>query len=206
MHQQVIHEGKKYPCRECDHQATSKRHLTQHQHGVHEGKKYPCRECDHHATSKGNLSGHQQVIHEGKTYPCSECEYQATPKSHLTLHQQAVHEGKKYPCRECDYQATTKSSLTQHQQAVHEGKSTHAGNVTTRLLQRVIFLNTNKFCIKGRNTFVICAAMKQLRITSLRNTRIECIGSQQYNHDAVACNYSRSMVLIILEYSFDGHL
>ena len=28
MHQQVIHEGKKYPCRECDHQATSKRHLT----------------------------------------------------------------------------------------------------------------------------------------------------------------------------------
>ena len=85
-------------------------------------------------------------------------------------------------------------------------KSTHAGNVTTRLLQRVIFLNTNKFCIKGRNTFVICAAMKQLRITSLRNTRIECIGSQQYNHDAVACNYSRSMVFNILEYSFDGHL
>ena len=85
-------------------------------------------------------------------------------------------------------------------------KRTHAENVTTRLLQRVIFLNTNKFCIKGRNSLVICAAMKQLRITSSRNTRIECIGSQQYNHDAVACNYSRSMVFNILEYSFDGPL
>ena len=73
----IIYEGKKYPCRVCDYQATTKGCLAQHQRSVHEGKKYPCRECDHQTTSKSDLNKHQRAIHEGKKYPCRQCDYQA---------------------------------------------------------------------------------------------------------------------------------
>jgi hypothetical protein len=46
-HQQAIHEGKKYPYRGCNHQATIKGSLSKHQRAIHGGKKYPCRKCDH---------------------------------------------------------------------------------------------------------------------------------------------------------------
>jgi hypothetical protein len=94
-HQEVIHEGKRYPCGECDYEATSKDHLTEHQQAIHIGKKYP---CDHQATSKGNLTQHKRAIHEGKKNPCSECDYQSTTKGSLTQHHKVKHEGKKYPC------------------------------------------------------------------------------------------------------------
>ena len=55
LHKQSVHEGVKYPCRQCDYKATSKGNLTQHKRVVHEGVKYPCRQCDHKATSKGHL-------------------------------------------------------------------------------------------------------------------------------------------------------
>ena len=40
------HEGKKYPCRECEYQAATNGSFAQHQRTIHEGKKYPWRECD----------------------------------------------------------------------------------------------------------------------------------------------------------------
>ena len=61
------------------------------------GKKYPCEECDFQATQKINLTTHQQSVHMGKKYPCKECDYKATTKGSLTTHQQSVHIGKKYP-------------------------------------------------------------------------------------------------------------
>ena len=96
-YQEAIHEGKKYPCRECDYQATSKGHLVRHQQELHDGKKYTCRECEFQATTNGSLTQHQQAVHEGKKYPCSECDHQATAKGDLIQHQRALHEGKKYP-------------------------------------------------------------------------------------------------------------
>ena len=66
--------------------------LTQHQRVTHEGKNYPCRECDHRAASNGNLTRHQQAIHKGKKFPCMESDYQATSKGSLNQHQQAIHE------------------------------------------------------------------------------------------------------------------
>ena len=54
--------------------AATKGSLAQHQRSVHEGKKYPCRECDHQATSKSDLNKHQRAIHEGKKYPCRACD------------------------------------------------------------------------------------------------------------------------------------
>ena len=55
----------------------TKSDITQHQKAVHEGKKYPCRKCDHLANRKSSITQHQQVITEGKKYHCRECEYQA---------------------------------------------------------------------------------------------------------------------------------
>ena len=51
-HKGAVDEGVKYPCRQCDHQATSKSHLARHKRVVHEGIKFTCRQCDNHLTSK----------------------------------------------------------------------------------------------------------------------------------------------------------
>ena len=93
------------------------------------GKKYPCDECDFQATQKSNLTKHHQSVHMGKKYPCGECCYQATETGSLNQHMLAIHMGKKYPCGECDYQASSKSNITAHQQSVHMGKKDSCGNV-----------------------------------------------------------------------------
>ena len=64
---------------ECDHQATSKSHITQHQQTINEATKYPC--------IKGSLAQDQQAIHEGKKFQCKECDHQATVTSGLTSEQ-----------------------------------------------------------------------------------------------------------------------
>ena len=44
----------KYPCGQCEYQATTKGSLSEHRRAVHEGIKYPCGQCQHQATTKGN--------------------------------------------------------------------------------------------------------------------------------------------------------
>ena len=41
----------KYSCWQCDHEVTSKGDLNRHKRAVHEGAKYPSRQCCHKATS-----------------------------------------------------------------------------------------------------------------------------------------------------------
>ena len=55
--------------------------------------KYPCGQCEYQATTKGNLDQHRRSVHEGIKYPCGQCEYQATRKSSLDQHKRSVHEG-----------------------------------------------------------------------------------------------------------------
>ena len=78
QHQQQIHKGKKYQCRECDYQATEKSCLVQHQRDIHEIKKYLSREFDYQPTAKGSLIKHQQSQHIGRKYPCNLCSYLST--------------------------------------------------------------------------------------------------------------------------------
>ena len=106
--------GKKYPCNQCDYQASYMHHLKQHIQSTHEGIKYPCNQCDYQATQKGDLQRHIQSQHEGIKYPCNQCDYQATQKSSLQTHIQSKHEGIKYPCSQCNYQATLKGDLHRH--------------------------------------------------------------------------------------------
>ena len=37
--------------------------LAEHKRAVHEGVKYPCEQCNYQATSKGNLAKHQRNRH-----------------------------------------------------------------------------------------------------------------------------------------------
>ena len=51
----------KYPYR----QPTSNSNLGRHRRAVIERDKYPCRQCDHHATSEWHLAQHIRAVHEG---------------------------------------------------------------------------------------------------------------------------------------------
>ena len=62
-HIRAVHEGVKYPCTQCNYQATSKCNLGRHQRGIHEGVKYPCRKCGQHFSQKGNLARHCISVH-----------------------------------------------------------------------------------------------------------------------------------------------
>ena len=79
-------------------QATTKESLAEHQRGIHEGVKYPCRQCGKQFSQKGALARHQRAAHEGIKYLCGKYDYQATAKVDLAKHHRGVHEGVKYPC------------------------------------------------------------------------------------------------------------
>ena len=38
--------------------------LNTHIRSIHEGIKYPCRQCQYEATTKGDLAQHRRVVHE----------------------------------------------------------------------------------------------------------------------------------------------
>ena len=108
---EAVHEGIKYPCWQCEHEATSKGSLALHKRAVHEGIKYPCGQCQYEATTKDSLTQHRRAVHEGLKYPCEQCQHQVTSKDYLAQHIISVHEGIKYPCGQCQHQATTAGSL-----------------------------------------------------------------------------------------------
>merc|ERR1711964_598676 len=96
-HIQSVHNGIRYPCPHCDHQATTKGNLKIHTQSVHEGMKHPCPYCDHQASTNGNLKTHIKYVHDCGTYPCPHRDHQATQKAKLKTHIKSVHEGSKYP-------------------------------------------------------------------------------------------------------------
>ena len=89
---------------------------------IHEGIKYPCNQCDYQATQQGSLKTHIQSKHEGVKYPCNQCDYQFTDKSSLRKHIQSKHEYIKYPCNQCDYLAPRQDSLKTHISRRHRNK------------------------------------------------------------------------------------
>ena len=69
----------------------------EHQKSVHDGVKYPCKNCNYQATTMKNLKRHKKSVHDGVKYPCKICSYEAAQKGHLKEHQKSVHDGVKYP-------------------------------------------------------------------------------------------------------------
>ena len=45
--------------------------MKKHIQSKHEGIKYPCNQCDYQATKQGSLQTHIQSKHEGIKYPCN---------------------------------------------------------------------------------------------------------------------------------------
>ena len=63
-HIQSKHEGARYPCDQCDYQATQQFHLQTHVQSKHEGVKYACDQCDYQATQQFSLKRHIQSMHD----------------------------------------------------------------------------------------------------------------------------------------------
>ena len=49
-------KGKRYNCKECGRKMMNRSSLNTHIRSIHEGIKYPCGQCQHEATSKGALA------------------------------------------------------------------------------------------------------------------------------------------------------
>ena len=52
-------KGSRYYCKECGKQMMNKSNLNTHVRSVHDGIKYPCGQCQYEATSKGSLAQHK---------------------------------------------------------------------------------------------------------------------------------------------------
>ena len=110
----------RYPCEQCNYQATHKGDLKKHQESVHKGIRYQCSDCPYQATKKSILKTHKQSKHMGVKFPCSLCDFQCTQKDNLTTHIKSIHKKIKYDCSICDFQAAQKYYLTRHIKSVHE--------------------------------------------------------------------------------------
>ena len=116
---QISTDAKSTECPECGAKYFDRSTMMKHYRSRHEGIKYPCNQCDYQATQPGNLQIHIQAKHEGIKYPCNQCDYQTTTQGNLQTHFQAKHEGIKYPCNQCDYQAARQNNLQVHIAAKH---------------------------------------------------------------------------------------
>jgi len=112
-------ENGKYPCDQCDYEATVLGSLKSHVLAKHTAIRFECDQCDYRATQKGSLKRHKASIHEGIKYSCDQCEYKALTLGTLKSHKEAKHDGVKYNCDMCEYQATQRSSLKRHQRNIH---------------------------------------------------------------------------------------
>ena len=81
-HKRALHEGVKFSCRQCNHQATTKRDLAQHENAEHggEGIQFLCMQFNHQANLKGNIVQQQRAVYEGIKYPCKNCSKQLSNK------------------------------------------------------------------------------------------------------------------------------
>ena len=118
-HNKSVHQGVRYACDQCDHQATRTDSLNEHILAKHEGVKYPCSQCDHQASTQSNLTVHIKSKHEGVKYACKKCNYKTSRNSSLILHIKSRHEGVKYHCNHCNYKATHPSNLNTHIRSKH---------------------------------------------------------------------------------------
>ena len=63
-------------CAYCEYKALHKASLWRRIRCIHEGKTFPCHQCEYIATQKVNLKIHLLIEHGGeKTFPCHQCEY-----------------------------------------------------------------------------------------------------------------------------------
>ena len=78
QHRRSVHQGV---------QAAQNTNLkTQIESVLHDGKRYPCDQCDYKATLIISLKKHIESVHDGIKYSCNQCEYKAAQKPDLRRH------------------------------------------------------------------------------------------------------------------------
>ena len=96
-HMQSIHDKIKYPCTECEYQATQKSHLTRHKNNVHLGKySFNCEFCKKPFKERQTLDFHTKSMHPTeyfRIYPeeCNTCKKRFRDKTELALHNKHTH-------------------------------------------------------------------------------------------------------------------
>ena len=87
LHVQILHEGVRHFCDQCDFKTTMKCYLKDHINSVHAGVKQFCQLCDYKANSKGTLYAHMSSKHgerssltdvRGPPFFCSQCDFKTT--------------------------------------------------------------------------------------------------------------------------------
>ena len=53
---------------------------------MHKGVKFPCNQCDYQATNQSNLKVHVKSIHEGVKYACEYCSIEFSFRRALRKH------------------------------------------------------------------------------------------------------------------------
>ena len=102
-----LNDGIKYPCNQCDHQASSKGNLQTHI------------QCDYQATQQSSLRTHIQSAHTGIKYPCNQCDYKATQQGNLQSHILAKHSDNILKCEHCDFQTKWRQMYYSHKSSCH---------------------------------------------------------------------------------------
>ena len=95
---QISSDAKSTECPECGKVFSYKHAMLKHYRSIHKGIKYPCNQCDYQATSQSHLKRHIQSKHECIKYSCNQCDYQALYQGNLQTHILSKHEGRKYLC------------------------------------------------------------------------------------------------------------
>ena len=65
--------------------------LNLHKRAIHQKIKFPCDQCEYQATTWGNLKIHKDAKHLKIRYPCAHCDYSATQMSSLRRHFKSKH-------------------------------------------------------------------------------------------------------------------
>ena len=71
--------------------ATSNSNLKRHLQTQHVGFRFPCNQCEHQATTKKRLKIHHDNEHDGVRYTCDQCDFKSKRMQHLQKHKQNMH-------------------------------------------------------------------------------------------------------------------
>ena len=102
----------------------SKNTLNRHIRTAHDLIRYPCDQCEYQATEKGALKKHRWWVHSGVKLQCDQCNYQTAMQRTLDTHIKFVHEGIGYTCDICGHKTSTASNLKLHITRKHNKWST----------------------------------------------------------------------------------
>ena len=106
---------KKFKCKQCKRDFSSKPYLIEHVQSVHEGVPFKCDQCSKTYTSSNGLHLHIGSVHARvKRFKCKQCEKVFCSQYDLNKHLQNVHEGFTFKCDQCSKTFTSKQHLHLH--------------------------------------------------------------------------------------------